>query len=333
MLLAHIPARALLAGKIAGIGLLGLAQIGVTALAALIAVTTVQAINVPAVRGGVLAWVLIWFVLGYLLYATVFGALGSLGSRTEDAQSVAAPVTVALLVAYLASFFMIAQPTSAAAKAISYFPLTAPLAMPGRIAMGATAWWEPVLAAVLTLATTAALVLLAGRLYINAILHSGPRLSLKDAWRSTTTPTPTPAQAGAPTTGTSPRRAHALAGTGPTMTRTGLASNRLLLTVLAGIGVALGVAVALLTSDVIIGVFAGAGFIAIANMTVRLWSRHPGRPSPTSKTQVSCQLGMRQYPVERAEPVENRIGQMAASLERPEAGHMNGETASLGPVP
>jgi ABC-2 type transport system permease protein len=123
-------------------------------------------------------------VLGYALYATVYGALGSLGSRAEDAQAVAGPVMVILPVAYFASFLMIAQPSSAAARAISYFPLTAPMAMPGRIAMGAAAWWEPALAIVLTLAATIGLVLLAGRIYTNAILHSGPRLSLHDAWRN-----------------------------------------------------------------------------------------------------------------------------------------------------
>jgi ABC-2 type transport system permease protein len=185
VLLARIPARALLAGKITGIGLLGLAQIGVTALAALIAVTAAGSIDIPAVRGAVLAWAVVWFVLGYALYATVFGALGSLGSRAEDAQAVAGPAQIVLMVAYFASFFMITQPASVAAKAISYFPLTAPMAMPGRIAMGATVWWEPVLAVALTLATIIGLVVLAGRLYTNAILHGGPRLSLQDAWRST----------------------------------------------------------------------------------------------------------------------------------------------------
>ena len=55
---------------------------------------------------------------------------------------------------------------------------------------GCDAWWEPVIAAVLTFATTAALVLLAGRLYTSAILHAGPRLSLRDAWRSQATPAP-----------------------------------------------------------------------------------------------------------------------------------------------
>jgi ABC-2 type transport system permease protein len=185
VLLARIPARALLAGKIVGIGLLGLAQIAVTALVALIAVTTVRSVDVPAVRGTVLVWAIAWFVLGYALYATVFGALGSLGSRLEDAQSVAGPATIVLFVAYFAAFAMIGQPASAADWAISYFPLTAPMAMLGRIAMDATAWWEPVAAAALALATTAGLVQLAGRIYTSAILHGGPRLSLRDAWRNT----------------------------------------------------------------------------------------------------------------------------------------------------
>jgi len=278
VLLARIPARALLAGKIAGIGLLGLAQIAVTALAAFIAVTAVGSIDIPAIRGTVLAWAVVWFVLGYALYATLYGALGSLGSRAEDAQAVAGPVMVFLPVAYFASFFMIAQPASAAAKAISYFPLTAPFAMPGRIAMGATAWWEPVLAVVLTLATIIGLVQLAGRLYTGAILHSGPALSLKDAWRSTTTAIPGPSPARAHTSTTLRHRARALAGGKTTMTQRDLASHRLLITVLTGIAVALGVTVAILTSDVILGVIAGFGFFAVATMMVRLWTGHSGPP-------------------------------------------------------
>ena len=251
VLLARIPARTLLAGKITGIGLLGLAQLGLTALAALVAVAAMPSIDVPAVRGTVLAWALIWFVLGYALYATVYGALGSLGSRVEDAQSVAGPVMIAMVVAYFASFLMIGQPDSAAAKAISYFPLTAPMAMPGRIAMGATAWWEPVAAAALTLAAIAGLVRLAGHVYTSAILHSGSALSLRDVWSH---------EAGTATTGTD------------------LAGHRMLVSVLTGAGVILGVAVAVFTHEVIIGVTAGAGFIAVATQMVRLWSRRTGPP-------------------------------------------------------
>jgi ABC-2 type transport system permease protein len=278
VLLARIPARALLAGKIAGIGLLGLAQIGVTALAALIAVTAVHSIDVPAVRGPILAWALIWFLLGYTLYATVYGALGSLGSRVEDAQAVAGPVTAVMMVAYFASLVAVGKPDSTAAKALSYFPLTAPMAMPGRIAMGATAWWEPAVAAVLTLAAIAGLVVLAGRVYIRAILHNGPALSLRDVWRDGTARARSATEASAPDTEAPAQPAHVPAEASTATAGTDLAGHRMLITVLTGAGVVLGVVVAVFTHDVIIGVTAGAGIIAIATQMARLWSRHTGPP-------------------------------------------------------
>lgn len=187
VLLARMPARNLLGGKVVGIGLLGLAQIAVTALAALAALTMNDSVDMPAARGAVLAWVVVWFVLGYALYATVYGALGSLASRTEDAQAVAGPVIAVLLVGYFASFAAVGRPDSGIAQLASYFPPTAPLTMPSRIAMGATAWWEPLVAVALTLAAIAGLVAAGARVYTGAVLHTGPTLKLRQAWRATTT--------------------------------------------------------------------------------------------------------------------------------------------------
>jgi hypothetical protein len=126
--------------------------------------------------------------------------------------------------------------------------------------MGAAAWWEPAAAAALTLAAIAGLVQLAGRVYTRAILHSGPALSLRDIWRGSTT------------SGVTGRRR-------TTMTGSDLTRHRVLTTVLTGIGVVAGVAIAMLTADVVIGVAAGAGFIAIANQMIRLWTRHTGPPA------------------------------------------------------
>jgi len=190
VLLARMPARNLLVGKVAGIGLLGLAQIGATALAALVAMAASSSLDLPATRGAVLAWAVVWFVLGYALYAMAYGALGSLTSRAEDAQAVSFPVVVVLMAGYFASFAALGRPESSFARAVSLFPLTAPLAMPNRIAMGGTSWWEPVVAALLTVATIAGLVPLGGRVYANAILHSGPRLSLRRVWRAPVAPVP-----------------------------------------------------------------------------------------------------------------------------------------------
>jgi ABC-2 type transport system permease protein len=185
VLLVRIPARSLLTGKVLGIGLLGFGQFVVTAVAAFVTGLFVDAIDIPAVSGDVLAWVVIWFVLGFALYAMAYGALGSLASRTEDAQSVAGPVVYVLLAAYFASFVAIDEdPDGLVARLLSYVPLSAPLAMPGRVALGATAWWEPVLAAALALVALGWLAVVAGRVYANAILQSGPSLHLRDVWRS-----------------------------------------------------------------------------------------------------------------------------------------------------
>ncbi len=95
-------------------------------------------------------------------------------------------MTVVLIAGYFASFAAIGSPDSGWARLVSFFPGTAPLAMPNRIAMGATVWWEPVLAAALTLASIYGLVLFGGRVYAGAILHTGPTLKLREAWRQTT---------------------------------------------------------------------------------------------------------------------------------------------------
>jgi ABC-2 type transport system permease protein len=162
----------------------------------------------------VLAWAVAWFLLGFALYATVYGALGSLASRTEDAQSVAGPVTIVLIAGYFTSFAAIGSPDALWARLVSYFPATAPMAMPNRIAMGAVSWWEPLLAVSLTLAAIAGLVVFAGRVYAGAILHGGPTLKLRAAWRGTVPPDSGPTRPPARLRGTvlAGRLAHAWYG-------------------------------------------------------------------------------------------------------------------------
>jgi ABC-2 type transport system permease protein len=253
VLLARMPARNLLAGKITGIGLLGLGQITLTALVALVAATMTDAFDVPAVRGATLAWIVVWFVLGYALYATVFGALGSLASRTEDAQSVAGPVSVVLAAAYFVAFAAIGSPDAVWARGVSYFPVTAPLAMPNRVAMGTAAWWEPPVAAALTIAAIGTLVWFGGRVYGRAVLHNGATLKLRDVW-AREPPIAAPERAAAPTDA-------------PAWHRWTKVTVALGAVVFGGI-------VALVTNDVIIGIAVGAAGYAVASRLVRL---HPER--------------------------------------------------------
>ena len=266
VLLARMPARNLLAGKIAGIGLLGLLQVAATAVVALVAAPLPDSFDVPAVRGGVLVWAGVWFVLGYALYATLFGALGSLASRTEDASSVTGPVTVVLVLAFMVSFAAIGSAETAWARLVSWFPFTAPLAMPNRIAMGVAPWWDPLLAGAITVATSGGLVALGGRIYTRAILHTGATLSLAEAWR------------GAPSSSPSDRAELAQEAGHADVPSTHRARMQVLLVVVA---VAVALAVFAVTSDVIAGVGVGAAVFAVARRAVKLRAAKDSGRGPT----------------------------------------------------
>ena len=255
VLLARMPPRNLLGGKIAGIGLLGFAQLVATVLAALTATVVVDSVDLPAISGGVLAWVVVWFVLGYAMYAVSYGAIGSLASRTEDASSIAAPVTTVLVVGYWATLVTMSEdPAGGWSQAVSLFPATAPFAMPGRVALGVADWWEPVLAAVLTVATVAALVVVGGRVYARAVLHTGPRLGFREVWQR--------AAAGAPAG--APAEAVPVAGE-----RASRPANGVLVVAAAALG-AVAFAVA---RDAVLGVAVGAGAYGVGARLVRARAR------------------------------------------------------------
>jgi len=272
VLLARMPARSLLAGKVAGIGLLGFAQFAVTALAALFATLAVDSADIPAVSGDVLAWVVVWFVLGYVMYATAYGAFGSLASRTEDASSIAAPVTALLIVGYWGSLIAVSRdPEARLAQLVSLFPATAPFAMPGRIALGAAAWWEPILAVVLTLAAISGLVAFAGRVYTGAILHTATTLKLRDAWRRAGAPVPAALAAGSPQVSTQAERQTTEEEASTARMKRPVRPWTVGILTLA---VGLGVAVAAMSADIIVGVAVGAAFYAIATRVLEVRISH-----------------------------------------------------------
>jgi len=188
LLLSAVQPRHLLAGKVIGIGLLGLAQLALVAgLAAVL--LAAGAFDAPAELGGSLALVVPWFALGFALYATAYAAAGALASRQDNADTAAQPVTYTLLAAYFLGYVAIAADSSGlAANVLTVFPLTAPLVLPAREALVGVPLWEHALALILTLATIYALVRFAGRVYAHGLMHAGPRLGPRSAWRLTHRP-------------------------------------------------------------------------------------------------------------------------------------------------
>ncbi len=183
IVLSTVRPRHLLAGKVIGIGLLGLAQLTLVAgLAA--ALLVAGAFDAPAGLGGSAALVIPWFALGYALYAVAYATAGALASRQQNADTAGQPVTYTLLAVYFGGYVALTSDTDGLlANLLTVFPLSAPLVLPARSALVGVPLWEHVLAVVLVLATIYALVRFAGRVYGRGLLHGGPRLGLRTAWR------------------------------------------------------------------------------------------------------------------------------------------------------
>jgi ABC-2 type transport system permease protein len=184
VLLASIPPRALLAGKIAGIGLLGLLQLLLTAVVGLGLASASGAIELSADDAGVLAVVLVWFLLGYLLWACLYAMAGAVVSRQEDLQSSTTVLTLVLVVSYLVAFPVLDDPDSAIAVISSLVPLSSPIVMPARVVVDAAGTVEIIASLGLLVVAIAALLPLGARIYENAVLRMGKPLRLREAWNA-----------------------------------------------------------------------------------------------------------------------------------------------------
>lgn len=184
VLLSTIPPRSLLAGKIIGIGLLGLMQLFAVGVVGLAVAAASGALELDGPSLLALGVALVWFLFGYALYACLYAVSGVIVSRQEDLQSSSTPLTVILILAYLLIFPAIDNPGSALATIASLVPFTSPIVMPARIALGEVGALEIVASLGLLVAGVALLVPLGARIYEGAILRMGKPLKPIEAWRT-----------------------------------------------------------------------------------------------------------------------------------------------------
>jgi ABC-2 type transport system permease protein len=181
VIVATVRPRHLMAGKVIGIGLLGLAQMaligGLTA-----ALLVAGMFDAPASLSASVLMLVPWFGLGFALYAVAYAAVGAMASRTQDANSAGLPVTYTLLAMFYLSYAALSSDAEGRlAQILTVFPLTAPIVLPARSALVGVPLWQHIVAVVLVVAAIYALVRLAGRVYAAGLLRSGPRLKLRAA--------------------------------------------------------------------------------------------------------------------------------------------------------
>ncbi|MBM3151945.1 MAG: ABC transporter permease [Chloroflexi bacterium] len=189
VLLTSVTPRQLLTGKILGLGIVGLAQtviwlgMGYT-LMNLSGRTFDLAVNI-GLPASFLAWGLVFFLLGYAVYASLMAGLGALAPNLREATQATFVVMLPLMIPLFFSSSVFAEdPHGPIATTLSIFPLTSPVAMMARLASGGVTWWQPWLA-VLLLAGTAVLIVraVAGMFRAQALL-AGQGFSVKGYFKA-----------------------------------------------------------------------------------------------------------------------------------------------------
>ncbi|HSM34968.1 MAG TPA: ABC transporter permease [Longimicrobiales bacterium] len=194
VLVSSVPSSRLLAGKIMGVSAAAILQVGIWVVIVAIAVLNsdalvarfgiptevFEAITIPV---GAVVQFLAFFLLGFVLFSSMFAALGAAVTSEHEAQSYQFMLLIPLIVPMLFLAAITGEPTGRIATTLGMVPFTAPVAMPMRIASAPIPAWQIVASLVLIAATAMAVAWLAGKIYRVGMLSTGKKASLKDLGR------------------------------------------------------------------------------------------------------------------------------------------------------
>jgi len=181
----------LMAGKILGVGAVGLTQFAVWILA-LVLVTVYGSslatsmfgqagqIPIPSVPLSTYVYFIIFFLLGYFLFASLYAGVGAMVNSDQEAQSVQFPIVMLLVLPFLLMFFVINNPDSSAARILSLIPFFAPILMFTRIVVQMPSLFEVWGSIVLLVLAVVASIWVIGKIYRVGILMYGKRPTLPE---------------------------------------------------------------------------------------------------------------------------------------------------------
>jgi ABC-2 type transport system permease protein len=183
----------LLGGKILGVAAVGLTQYLIWAVSAALIFgygaavgaafrpgATAPGFHLPA---SLLVYPIIFFLAGYLLYASLYAALGAMVSSEEELQQVQLPVTIVLVVCFLLYPIIMRAPNSPLAVTLTMIPFFTPILMVFRITVQTPPFWQIALSLGICLLTTLGIVQLSAKIYRVGILMYGKRPSLPELFR------------------------------------------------------------------------------------------------------------------------------------------------------
>ena len=181
--------------KILGIGTLGIVQMLIFGIAGYFAFKTsasdmtegfFSVMGFSDIKVSTFLFAILFFLLGYFLYAVLAALLGSLVSRTEDVQQLMLPMMFLIIIASFIAFSGIGMPDAGYVTVTSFIPFFAPLVMFLRVGMLDIPLWEPLLSIAIMLVTIGVLGWFGARVYRGGVLMYGSSQSLKDIGKAIT---------------------------------------------------------------------------------------------------------------------------------------------------
>ena len=181
----------LMMGKLVGVGLAGLTQLGIWVFSAtaLISFLALQAdfsqitASIPTITPLMILYFLIFFLLGFFIYASIFALIGSMVTTVQEGGQFAFPPIMILLVGFYFSFAVIRDPNSNLSFWVSIAPFFAPITMPVRILAEMPPFWQIALSILVNAIAIAGLVWLASRVYRVGMLMYGKRATIPEVWK------------------------------------------------------------------------------------------------------------------------------------------------------
>ena len=179
--------RTIVLGKTLGIGLVGLLQMILIVGTALISAKMFldpellnSLLDMSSFTPYLAIITIIYFILGYFAYALMYALTGSTVSKPEDIQSANGPVAIVAVIGFYLSYFTMMNPTSQLNTFASLFPISSPFCMPFRIMMGLASNVDVAISIAILVITILVIAKVAIKIYSNAILNYGTKMSFKD---------------------------------------------------------------------------------------------------------------------------------------------------------
>lgn len=188
VLLSSVSAWDLLAGKVLGLGALGLTQIVVWVGSALVIGrfgSVLHDINIPLLaRPEVFALCLVYYLAGFLMYAVLMGSAGALGTTMQESQQLAGIFSFLAALPMIFAGFVFANPNMILVRIFSWFPLTAPTAMMLRIPMAEVPTIDIIGSIVMILLATPIILWAGSKVFRMGLLMYGKRPTMRQVWRT-----------------------------------------------------------------------------------------------------------------------------------------------------